>query len=72
MSLDDRDWCRAEMTRKRGVRAPRRLDLRLLALAAVMAAITAATPMVTTPRATYVATWQALAERMTGNCTAPA
>jgi hypothetical protein len=69
MSLDDRDWYRAEMAaRRRRVRAPRWMDGRaLVTLAATLAVVIAATPLLMTPRATYGDSWQALADQVAAN-----
>jgi hypothetical protein len=67
MSLDDRDWYRAEMARKGRVRAPIWICRTLVTLAMTLAAIIAATPLLMTPRATYAASWEDLAERVAGN-----
>ena len=67
MSLEDRDWYHEELARRRGLPAPRRMDRSILALAAALAVIIAAIPLALTPRATYGASWVALAEQVTGN-----
>lgn len=66
MSLDDRDYYREELARKRS-RHRRRRVLSALASAAALAGIVAATPLVMTPRLTYAASWQALAARVADN-----
>jgi hypothetical protein len=67
MSLEDRDWYRAELRRKRVHRAPSWMDRALLELVVTLTVIIAATPWLMTPRATYGAGWQALIERVEGN-----
>jgi len=67
MSLDDRDWYRTELARKRGHNGPRSIDRALLELLITLAVIVAVTPLLMTPRATYGESWQVLIERVMGN-----
>jgi hypothetical protein len=69
MSLDDRDYYRAELARRmRRTRWGRLPLLRpLSAICAILVAVSAAAPLVMTPRATYRESWRSLAEQVTGN-----
>jgi hypothetical protein len=70
MSLDDRDWYREDLARRlrRARRQERLSSLRGLAAAgAILVAVVAVAPLVMTPRASYQASWRAIAQRVTGN-----